>query len=391
MPENFLVTRLQNIGDALVFIPAVRALRQAFPNAKITFLGKHAGGVEIMKNCPYIDDTIIVKNRSLREKIRLIKEFRKRKIDYFIISPQDLGRVPWALLGGAKKIAGFPAVSNHGKISREKFVSKLHIHPNYDTSRTEIENCLRLVEDVIDDIKTNPPFLKGDTGGFPNIQHGSSNDEFIPKSKELEFWYKENELKSANDLLNKNGINKNDKFIVSAPYSKREAKNWPDERFIEFFRRMNEKYNAKILLIGGKAEKLKIDKLSNSIGEYCVPVSGETSLGESAAIMDKAMLFFGPDSGPAFIATAMKTPAVILYSAADYYRWRVPESAAPRIEIFHPFPCNPCKYQICPKEKKCIDSISVDEAWQACENCWRDAVPSVLNTQPRGNTRDVQL
>ena len=116
MPVNFLITRLQNIGDALVFVPAARALRQSFPNANITLLAKHAGGVEVMKNCPYIDEMIIVNNRSLSEKIRLIKEFRKRKIDYFIISPQDLGRVPWALLGGAKNIAGFSTVSNHGKI-----------------------------------------------------------------------------------------------------------------------------------------------------------------------------------------------------------------------------------------------------------------------------------
>jgi len=351
--KNFLITRLQNIGDALVFIPAVRALRNAFPNANITFLGKHAGGVEILKNCPYIDDTIIVKNRGLREKIRLIKEFRKRKIDYFIISPQDLGKVPWALFGGAKKIAGFPAVPNHGKITREKLVSKLDVHPNYDSSRTEIENCLRLVEDVIDDINFNCP--------TSNVQRPTSF------SKQLEFWYSNDEEQSANNLLNNIGINKNDKFVVSAPYSKREAKNWPDDRFIEIFRRIIEEWNAKIILIGGNAEKQKNDNLANSIGDNCVSMSGKTSLGECAAIIEKAILFFGPDSGPAFIATAMKTPAVILYSAADYYRWRVPETATtPRIEIFHPFPCNPCKYQICPKEKKCIDSITVDEAWQAC-------------------------
>jgi len=352
VPKNFLLTRLQNIGDALVFIPAIRALRQAFPNAKITFLGKHAGGIEILKNCPYIDDIIIVKNRRLIEKFRLIKEFRKRKIDYFIISPQDLGRVPWAILGGAKKIAGFPSISNHGKINREKFISKLDIAPNYDTSKTEIENCLRLVEDVIDDI--NSKFI-------PVCNR--TRDEFIPNSKELEFWYSKNELYSAIELLHKNGVNANDKFIVSAPYSKREAKNWPDDRFIHIFNKIINRFNAKIILIGGKAEKSKIVKLASKIGDNCIPLSGETTLGESAAIIEKAILFFGPDSGPAFIATAMKTPAVVMYSAADYYRWRVPESKTPRIEIFHPFPCNPCKYQICPKENKCINSISIDEAW----------------------------
>ncbi len=350
---NFLVTRLQNIGDALVFIPAVRALRHAFPNARITFLGKHAGGVEILKNCPYIDDTIIVKNRSLSEKIRLIKEFRKRKIDYFIISPQDLGRVPWALLGGAKKIAGFSAVSNHGKVRKEKLISKLDVSPNYDSSRTETENCLRLVEDVIDDIN-------------PQMQ--------TKFSKELEFWYSENDKKNVSELLKKKGINADDDFIISAPYSKREAKNWPEKRFVEIFKKIIEKQKTKIILIGGNAEKSRTEKLADAVGEDCISLSGETSLGECASIIERAMLFFGPDSGPAFIATAMKTPSVILYSAADYYRWRVPESAIPRHEIFHPFPCNPCKHQICPKEKKCIDSISADEVWEKCELIFSGAV-----------------
>ena len=391
VPKNFLVTRLQNIGDVLVFIPAIRALRQAFPDAKITFLGKHAGGIEIIKDCPYIDDIIIVKNRSLNEKFRLINEFRKRKIDYFIISPQDLGRVPWAILGGAKKIAGFPSILNHGKINREKFVAKLDIAPKYDPSRTEIENCLRLVHDVIDDItppflkgdtggfqntppllkgdtggfQNTPPFLKGDTGGFQNTPPLLKGDTggFPPNSNELEFWYTNNDLHSANNLLEKYGVNANDLFIVSAPYSKREAKNWPEDRFVKLFNKIINHFNAKIILIGGKAEKIKIEKLASKIGDYCITLSGDTSLGESAAIIENAFLFFGPDSGPAFIATAMKTPAVVMYSAADYYRWRVPESSTRRIEIFHPFPCNPCKHQICPEKIKCINSISVDEAW----------------------------
>ena len=39
-------------------------------------LAKHAGGVEVIRTCPYIDDLLIVQNRSLKEKLRLLREFR---------------------------------------------------------------------------------------------------------------------------------------------------------------------------------------------------------------------------------------------------------------------------------------------------------------------------
>ena len=65
-----------------------------------------------MKNCPYIDETLVIRNRGIMEKLRLFLEFRKRKIDYFIISPQDLEKVPWAWIDDAKKW-GFRSGTNY--------------------------------------------------------------------------------------------------------------------------------------------------------------------------------------------------------------------------------------------------------------------------------------
>ena len=350
---NILVTRLQNIGDALVFIPAVRALRQALPEARITFLGKHAGGLEVMKGCPYIDKTIVVRGRGLGEKVRLIREFRKRRLDYFIISPQDLGRVPWAWLGGAKKIVGYPAVRNHGRFGREKLTRLLSIAPHYDTTRTEIENCLRLAQDVLDDI------------GAP--LHG-------PISKRLEFsWYTEDDQGRAGRLLQKAGVGEGDAFVASSPMSKRVAKNWPRERLVALFREMIGEWRAPVILLGGRAEQESVQALQREVGAQCHSLAGETTLAESAAILNRARLFFGPDSGPAFMATAVGTPAVVLYGPADYYRWRVPTAEVPRIEIFHPMPCNPCRHQVCPKSRTCMETIELDEAWSACRELWEES------------------
>ncbi len=341
---NILVTRLQNIGDSLVFIPALRTLREAFPDAHITFLGKHSGGLEIMKNCPYIDETLVIRKRGITEKLRLFLEFRKRKFDYFIISPQDLGKVPWAWLGGAKKIVGYKKVFNHGKWRKEKLTNLLDISPTYNCEKTEIENCLELVLKVLEDNKVTMP-------DFSN--------------KELKYsWFSDQDIISSKNLLEELGIKNN--FVVSSPFSKRTAKNWDYNQLKLLFEKMIKEWKVPVLLLGGKPEQVLAEKLAKEVGENCYSLSGKTSLQECAILIKKASFFFGPDSGPAFFASAGKTPAVVLYGPADFKRWRVIENPVPRIDIFHKKECNPCDFQICPKENSCMDEISFEEVWEAC-------------------------
>ncbi|NLF38677.1 glycosyltransferase family 9 protein [bacterium] len=349
---NILVTRLQNIGDTLVFIPAVRALRLALPHARITYLGKHAGGLEIMRNCPYIDETLVVRDRSLGEKLRLLREFRGRKLDYFIISPQDRGRVPWAWLGGAWKIAGYARICNYGEWKREKLPWLLDIAPMFDVTRSEVEHCLRLVEDVLDDLGVALP---ADAG------------------RELEYsWYQPDDIERAHAFLRTHGIADGQPFVAIAPVSKRAAKNWARDRYIEIVSRMRQAWRAPVIFIGGIPEKPEIEALAAAAGTACVNAAGELTLAQTAVLLERARLFLGSDSGPAFLASAVATPVVALYGPADIYRWSPPATRAPRINIFHPTPTNPCRHQVCPQEHPCMSLITVDEVWEACAGLWRE-------------------
>lgn len=348
---HILFTRLQNIGDALNAVPALRTLRQALPHARISLLGKHAGGLEIMRNCPYIDEIIEVRGRGLREKLRLIRAFRKWKFDYFIISPQDLGRVPWAWLGGARKIAGYPRIRNYGRVVREKLPFLLAIAPTHDATRTEVDNCLWLVEDVLDDLGVALP------AGF---------------SRELDYsWLTPGDDAAAATALAGAGIRGTEPFVVAAPFSKRTAKNWPVDRFAALFTLMRDTWRTPLVLLGGENEREQTEDLARRLGARCCSLAGQTPLAASAAIIKRAGLFIGPDSGPAFIATAVGTPAVVMYGPADYYRWRVAHHTAPRIEIVHPVSCSPCQHQTCPMQDPCMQRITVDEMWAASQPLWR--------------------
>lgn len=329
MINNILITRLQNIGDMLVFVPALRFLRQALPDANITLLCKHQGGVEIIKNCPYFDDMLIVQNRSLKEKMRLIAQFRKRKLDAFIISPQDLGRCPWGFMGGAKKIIGFPQVLYRGKWKREKLPFLLSGEAQWDIEASETENSVNLVKKALTLLGVNTD---------------------ITPSLETEYsWFSpETPAKVTNKF------NVDNSYIAVAPFSKQENKNWSFEKLTAFLKELQSKTKSKIVLIGGPDDAEKCSQLTASVGSECNSLAGQLSLDQSAWLISKAKMFFGPDSGPGHLATAVKTPAVVMYGPADYKRWRTATPAAPRTDLLGP--------------DGDVNNISVEQALEACLN-----------------------
>jgi ADP-heptose:LPS heptosyltransferase len=313
----------------LVFVPALRFLRQALPNVNITLLCKHQGGIEIIKNCPYYDDMIIVQNRSLKEKMRLIGQFRKRKLDAFIISPQDLGRCPWGLMGGAKKIIGFPQVLYRGKWKSEKLPFLLSGNAQWDTEASETENCVNLIQAVLTCI-------------------GVTTE--ITPSLETEYsWFSPD---STAKVAEKFDVD--DSYIAVAPFSKQENKNWSFEKLTALLKELQSKTKSKIVLIGGPDDAEQCSQLATSIGSKCNSLAGQLSLDESAWLISQSHLFFGPDSGPAHLATAVKTPAVVMYGPADYKRWRTAAPAASRIDLLGP--------------EGDVNNISVDDALKACFN-----------------------
>jgi len=311
----------------LVFVPALRFLRRALPDAKITLLCKHQGGIEIIKNCPYYDDMIVVKNRSFKEKIRLISAFRKRKLDAFIISPQDLGRCPWGFMGGAKKIIGFPQVLYRGKWKSEKLPFLLSGKLEWDTEASETENCVNLVQYAL-----------------------TSMNVITEVDPSLETEYSWFSTETPAKTLEKFNIDCS--YLTVAPFSKQENKNWSFDKMTALLKELQNKTKSKIVLIGSRDDAEKCSQLATEVGSGCNSLVGQLSLDESAWLIHKSILFFGPDSGPAHLATAVKTPAVVMYGPADYKRWRTAAPAAPRSDLLG--------------SEGNVNNISIDEVLQAC-------------------------
>jgi ADP-heptose:LPS heptosyltransferase len=99
--------------------------------------------------------------------------------------------------------------------------------------------------------------------------------------------------------------------------------------------------------------------------------TGQLSLTETAALLERADLFLGADSGPAHLAACAGIPSVVLFSGTNLARqWR-PWSRRSLV-LKHRVPCRPCHQKVCPLENHpCMTSLHPDRVYRAAQRWWR--------------------
>lgn len=310
---NIVVTRLQNIGDMLVFIPALRFLRQALPQAHITLLAKHAQGIEIVRGCPFIDDIIVINGRGILEKLRILRAFRRLRPELFIVSPQDQGKVPWAVLGGARRIAAFKSVMQRGQLKREKLTFMIDVAPVFNPEDSETENSVRLVSCALDSLGVKAP-------GAPDLK--------------LEYsWFLPDTPAKVDAVLRTAGVDRSKPYVVTAMFSKGAHKNWPAERFDALHKHLVERHGLQVLLVGGPNDAEACGQAAAKAPASIFNLAGKLSLDGSAWLLKGARLYVGNDSGPSHLATAVGAPALVFFRNESHSRWRLPDSLAMRVEL----------------------------------------------------------
>jgi ADP-heptose:LPS heptosyltransferase len=95
--------------------------------------------------------------------------------------------------------------------------------------------------------------------------------------------------------------------------------------------------------------------------------TGQLSVGELAAVIGQSDLFVGGDSGPAHVAAAMGTPAVVLFSGTnDPRQWR-PWGAGVTV-VRREVRCSPCHRERCPlRDHPCMKGLEVEEVARAVQ------------------------
>lgn len=329
-----LLIRFGSLGNALVAVPAIRALRTAWPQARLSLLADPLTQ-EVFQGCPYLDEVILYDwkgaHRFGRGYSRVISQLRRRRFTHSIHFRRHLRSELLGLFSGANERIGFQ--------TRGRIQWLTRVVP-YREGESVIEQNLNLVRAL------------GITAA----------------DRRLECWPCVGSP-AVDRLWAELGNGPGPVVVVHPGGATQRERLWPSYGILA--QKLRERNRAKIIMIGTPAESETVEIQAAHAGGPVVKGLG-LPLREVAEVIRRADLFIGTDSGPCHLADAVGTPGVILYAphrglAAQVRKWK-PEGE--RFAALLPArDCGECGEYPCPlpRQQECAASIRLEAALAAVE------------------------
>jgi len=339
-PDSILAIRLSSFGDVLMTIPAVKALREYYPNARLTWLVEGSVG-ELLAHQGFIDEVIRFPRGSIQGSMRsgnltkatkemrgFLKKLRNGEYDLILDFHGIIKSALFSKLVKGKRIIGF------GKsLAKEK--SHLFYH-----------ECVECENKRLHKVERNmliPRHLGIDTR-VPSIR--------LEAPPEAESY--------VNEFLVREGIT----TPVSAinPFSSKGSafKRWDMERYGELIRRITSENLGKAIILWGPGEKGEAKHLKEIAGEGAI-LSCPTDVPQLLALLRRVDMYIGGDTGMMHLAALAGTPVLAIFGPTDH---KINGPYGPIHTIIRKdLPCSPCKNKDC-QERKCLMEITVEEVFR---------------------------
>jgi len=338
--HNILAVRLDNIGDVVMLGPALRAVKETSPQARITLLASPAGatGAPLL---PWIDDVIVwraswqdiggrVPFDPARE-LELVHLLAQRNFDAALLftSFSQTPHVP----GYVCYLAGIPLRAGETKeFGGNTLTTELRGAPD---KLHQAERNLRLVEQL----------------------------GFLARDRQLKVELSPQAQATALQLLAQAGIPADAPYILLHPGASAQARRYPPERFGILARRLI-RSGWQVLVVGVQREAALIEEVLQH-APAAHSLVGETEMAAYAALIQRATLVICNDSLPMHLADALGTPVVVTFSGTDYEEQWQPRAVPARL-LRQPTACYPCYLFECPIGHLCLD-ISPDDLLEAVD------------------------
>lgn len=378
LPERarILVIKAAGIGDLLLAVPALRALRATYPHARIDLLATPASAA-LLRDSPLVDGVLAVDKAGLdypRQILRapwrlwplvgLWRRLRGGRYDAVLLMHHltlPFGRLKYQLLLRAARPALRVGLENgHGAFL------DVRVPDGGFGARHEAEYCLDLAAAVgarVGEPATGPTLADL---GWTDIRR-TANVATPPGTGPLIALHP-----------------------GSGSYSL--ARRWPLERYVELARALHREFGARIIVVGGPDDGDLHVRCVEALGRpaWVMPAADTESLRAMARLLASCAAFVGNDSLPMHLAAAAGTPVVAVFGPSNHRAWGPLPSAAGAFTaiVRRDLPCSPCFYrghelgtpQGCPP-RPCLTELGIAPVLAQARRALRAA--SALPTTPR--------
>jgi heptosyltransferase-2 len=332
------------VGDSVMTVPALRALRRVLPEAKITLVVRPSAR-GIFSEVDFIDELLIYDRRNVWSVWPQIKEWRRRQFDLAVLFQNafEAALIPF--------LAGVPVRLGYATESRQALLTHPLPLPEWRSSRHEVFYYLYLVT-----------ALEQLVFGASRICEGEPDASLqISDARKLD----------AVGLLRAYGVRKGALVVALCPGSiNSRAKRWPAEAYAALADRLIDS-QRQVLLIGSAEEADVTREVTQRMQQQPIVLTGKTSLAEITAVLSLVDLVVTNDTGPAHIAAALGRPTLVIFGPTNPLTTR---PFAPEAEILrHPPDCAPCMLRDCPIDHRCMTAITVDEVFERSHSLLRRA------------------
>jgi lipopolysaccharide heptosyltransferase II len=311
-PFRILIRASNWLGDSIISVPSVRAIKAGRPDAHITIASPRRIA-SVWKLVPDVDEVLPLDRRSLFTTVRSIQQ--RASFHVAILLPNSLRAALEIWFAGIPRRVGYPG--HHRRWLLNQIVPE---EPQLGPIRHQVYRYLQIAHEL------------GGPDGAPEMR------KFLPRAR-------------ANGAPAKLGL------CAGAEYGP--AKRWLPERFAEVALTIANQQPVQWILFGTDADLDRGAAIEAALGSHCVNRIGQTTLDELAAELAECALLLTNDTGTMHLATLIGVPVVAVFGSTEP-RLTGPLGSGHEV-IRHQVECSPCFLRECPIDFRCMKAVSVEE------------------------------
>jgi ADP-heptose:LPS heptosyltransferase len=327
--HSILVIRLDRIGDLVVSIPAIKALKQVFPSSRITALLARSTA-DLARLVPEIDEVIVYGGF-----FPALAQLRERKFSLVVDLLMDypLKTAALAFFAGGMITCGFD-IESRGRFFIAAF------RPS-----------------------AAPKQMSKDLSDMVSFLAALAGKGGMRADRDPVLALTESAREFSGQFLREKGIKDGDVVIGIAPGAKFPSQRWKEESFALLADRIAAKFSATIVIIAAGQEEAIVAKVVSSMKNKPAVALG-VPLDKLGGVISRFRLLVANNSGPLHMAAALGVATVSTMGPTVPGVWR--PHGDRHIVIRKDLACSPCNRAFC-RSHECMEGISVEEMEQAVD------------------------